>query len=78
MKSVTVNIDDATYQYLEKYSSETGVSISDLAADCLSNSLSLLDFERAKMKMRQEFKEWREEHGLQQNRRAKAVSRFVC
>ncbi len=78
LKSITVNIDDATYQYLKRYSSETGIGISDLAADCLKNSLSMLDFEKREMQMRQEFEEWREQHGWRQNSRTKIVSRFVC
>lgn len=78
MKSITVNIDDATYQYLERYSSETGIGISDLAADCLKNSLSMLDFERARTQMKKGFEDWKKQHGWGQRDNAKAVSRFVC
>ena len=91
MRTITLNVDDATYQYLEGYSRQTGRDIPDLASDCLSNSLSMLDFSCARERMKRDIDDWKQEHDwdyelekygrgreLGQHGSNKTIPHFVC
>lgn len=78
MKTITLNVDDSTYQDLESYSRQTGRDIHDLASACLSSSLSTLDFNATKKRMDQDMRNWMQERSFGRDGRSKAVSHFIC
>lgn len=80
MRMLNIGIDDETYAYLEGYSKKTGKGISELAAEVLSSSLSMLDFNRARERMDREMGEWKQERGFGLNGRhkSKTISHSLC
>jgi len=64
MKKIAIEIQDDIYAYLVNYSAQTNRSVEDLAAEALSSSLSMLDYNRTVREMEERQEQWCRERGF--------------
>jgi hypothetical protein len=64
VKKIVIEISDETFEYLRGYSGQTGKSIEELAAEVVSSSLSILDFNKSEQKIKEEHEQWKRQRGF--------------
>ena len=74
MKTISVEVQDEIYTYLEEYSKQTNKTIEDIVAEVISSNLSVLNFSRSVSQIKERQEQWRRERGFPAYGKAKAVS----
>ena len=74
MKTISVEVQDEIYAYLEDYSKQTNKNIEDVVAEVISSNLSVLDFNRSVLQIKKRQEQWRRERGFPTYGKVEAVS----
>lgn len=77
MRTLSIEIPDDVYDFLQNYSDQSGKSVESLAVEVIENSLALLDAARAQEKIRASQEKWKKERGWESYGHSKTVSHSI-